>query len=307
MARLNVLIHLQSFLDQSATNNPLQNVWKWSREMASLEGENPTSDSFPVYPNSSQVLFNGFKTLAQDGTTNYSISLKSGNTYILSWVSGTKPQFALARTTTQDNTTQIQVTKNASLLTFSRIAGTALGAASVQPGDIVDISGNFNVLNQGSFKVLAASTNSFTVENPNGVIETVTLSSAANLSFYNLNNVQKENTLRISQGFSLASFGNYTITKVAPDYVEFYSEKALPAETVQTQVSVYEKAKQFIYLETNEAINVILNGGDPIAVQPFVTASGNKPGVFMIKSTVYSLEIQSASLNQASVYLAMIE
>ncbi len=307
MAKLNVLIHLQAFSDAVASNNPLQNNWKWGREISCLTGNNPKSDSFQVHPSATINYFNGFKSLAQDNTTNYSLSLVSGNTYSLAWVSGTKPGFALARTTTQDNTTQIQVTKNATLATYTRIAGTSLGAGSVVPGDMVEIQGPFSVLNEGLFKVLSATANSFTIENPDAVVETVTLSAASDLAFYSLNNIQKDDTLQLNQGFSPASLGNYTITKVTPDAIQFFSEKALPAETKQTEVSIFNAAKKFIYLETDQSIKLAINGNDPVTVDPFVVTGGTKPGIFMLNSTIYSLSIESNSLDVANIFLASIE
>jgi len=307
MSRLNVLVALNAFSDQSPSNSNSLNNFKWTRELACLEGESPKSDAFTVTPGQPVAYYSGLRTLGQDNTTEYTVSLKSGSTYTLANTAGTVPTIALARATTQDITSQFQVTKNGPLAIFTRIAGTSLGGAVIQPGDIVEIYSNFSPLNQGLFTVLAASADSFTVENANATLETVTLSSAASLEFYSLNNVQKDDVLTISSGFGLPILGSYIITKVKPGKVEFYSPNPLPTSTALSQVTIAKSSKQFIYLETSTAIKVTINGNDPVVVQPFITASGNKPGLLMLKSTIHSISLECDTIQSSEVFIATIE
>lgn len=314
MSKLNFLVYLNTYSDPSASNNPSLSNFKWTREITGISAQNPLSEALSLAPGESKSIFNGSRTLAQDGTTQYSISLKplSSNTYILKAVSGTLPNFRTPRSTGADATTAVTITVNGPLATFASTAGTAFNFAAVQVGDKARIGSDFNVLNQGEYKILAKTATSFTVENQSASAEgpiVMGADFADQIQIYSAAGVQIDDTIVISGGFSIVTQGSYKITDVAANYVEFYSTDALPIESnIQTQaIAIYSAAKNVIYIEADEKTQVTVNGSVVANIEPFIIGSSKQPGVFMLKSTVYSLSLQNTSLDSASLFVASVE
>ena len=205
MPNLNFLVFLNTYSDANSSNAPSLSNFKWDRELKGLPVNNPASLAFSLAPGETKTLFDGSRTLDQDGTTQYSIALKalSSNTYVLTNVSGTAPNFRTPRSPGADATTQITATANGPLRTFTSTGGTALALISggVVVGDYVGLGNLFNQLNQGEYKILALTATSFTVENELGVAEgpnTLGAGFASQLQIYSAAGVQVGDTLIIS-------------------------------------------------------------------------------------------------------------
>lgn len=316
MPNLNLLIFLSTSSDINASNNPSQNNFKWTRNVNGLSVSNPSSLAFPLAPGETKVLFNGTRTLSQDGTTQYSIALKplTSNTYVLSGVSGTLPNFRSPRAPGSDATTQVTATLNGPLVTFSSTGGTAfnliVGGAIV--GDSVRIGNLFSPALQGEYKILALTATSFTVENAAGVTQgPITLGAgfASQVSIYSALGVQTDDIVVISGGFSPVTQGSYKVTSVGANFLEFYSTDTLPIESsIQTQaIAVYSDAKQLVYLESDQHCSMIVNGIAGGEISPFVIGNSTKPGIFMRTSTMYSMSVTNISTSPASLFLASVE
>lgn len=130
MPNLNFLVFLNTYTDSNPSNNPSLNNFKWDREVKGLPVANPHSSAFSLAPGESRTLFNGSRTLLQDGTTQYSLSLVpfSTQTYQLSAVAGTNPDFRTPRADGADATTQVTATQNGPLMTFSAPSASAIAA-----------------------------------------------------------------------------------------------------------------------------------------------------------------------------------
>lgn len=313
MSKLNLLVYLNSYSDVNASNAPSMSNFKWARDVNSCCANNPQSQSAQIAPGATLNLFSGLRTLAQDGTTNYSISLipLSSNTYQLSAVSGTLPNFRTPRSTGADATTQVTAVVNGPVVTFTSTGGTNFNLAGVQVGDQVIIGNLFNALNQGTWTIISVSSTSFSIENELGVNEgPITLGSgfASQIQIFSAAGVQIGDTLFISSGFSPASFGSYKITAVAAQSIQFYSTAVLPQQSpVNTEVAIYSSVKNLIYLESDSKVNVILNGIDACDIEPFVINNCVQPGVMLLKSTVYSLSLQNSGINPANIFFASVE
>lgn len=314
MSKLSFLVFLNAYSDSNASNAPSLSNFKWNRNIDGIPASNPISEAFSLAPNESKTLFSGVRTLGQDGTTQYNISLKplSSSTYLLTAVSGTLPNFRTPRSTGADATTQVTVTLNGPLAIFTSTGGTLFNLAAVQIGDYVRIGDLFNQLSQGEYKIIAKTTTSFTVENTSAAAEgPITLGSgfANQIQIYSAAGVQINDTLVISGGFSLATQGSYKITSVAANYLEFYSTDALPTESnIQTQaIAIYSSAKTLVYLECGQKATITINGNQTMNMEPFIINSSVQPGVFMVHSTVYSLAVQNTSLDPSSLFLATVE
>lgn len=316
MPNLNFLVFLNSYSDANSSNNPSMSNFKWDREMRGLAVENPQSLAFSLAPGETRTLFNGSRTLAQDGTTQYSIALKplTSNTYILSNVAGTAPNFRTARAPGADATTQLTVTLNGPLATFASTGGTPLALLSggAVVGDYVRIGNLFNPSNQGEWKIIALTATSFTVENELGAAEgPITLGSgfATQLQIYSAAGVQIGDTLNITGGFSPVTQGAYKVTSVGAEFLEFYSADVLPQEgPITTQaIALYIDAKQFIYMEADQSCSMVINGSPAGDIQPFVINNSTSPGVFMRTSVMYSMSVTNNSTSPANLFLASVE
>lgn len=314
MPKLSLLIHLNAYSDSNSSNAPSLSNFKWTRDISGLPASNPVSAAFQLNPGETRTLYTGQRTLSGDGTTQYGISLKplSSSNYRIQYLSGTPPLFKPARTTGADATTQITVVTNGPIVTFSSTAGTPLNLAGVSVGDLARIGSEFNILNQGEWKIIAKSATSFTVENEVAVNEgPITLGSdfANQILIYGASGVQKGDTIVIQSGFSPVTLGSYSVTDVTSTYVEFYSTNILPTETgiVSTDLAIYSAAKGLIYLESDQNVGIQINGNAVANVEPFVINNSTCPGVFMLRSTVWTFTITNNSLNVANLFVASIE
>lgn len=314
MPKLSLLIHLVAYSDPGASNAPSLSNFRWTRDMTGIPASNPLSEALSLAPGESKSIFNGSRTLSSDNTTAYDIALKplSSSVYRITNSAGTAPNFRTPRALGIDATTQITAVVNGPIVTFTQTGGTAMSTAAVSVGDSVRIGDQFNILNQGEYKIIAKTSNSITVENQVAVNEgpiTLGASFADQISIYSAAGVQIGDTLILSSGFSAVTLGSYKITDVSAQYIEFYSTAVLPIESgiVNPGLAIYSAAKQLVYIEADQKCSVTVNGSIVSNMEPFIINNSKQPGVFMLKSTIYSLSIQNNSTDSASLFLASVE
>lgn len=319
MNKLNLLVHLNGYQDTNASNNPSQNNFKWQRDLQGVNISEPASKSLSLPAGQSISLFTGSVSTSADNSTAWNIALKAGTsqTYVISKASGTSPAFRAARTSGADATTQITVTKNANLLTFASVGGTALNliTGGVTVTDEVRIGSLFNPTNQGKFKILARNSTSFTIENPSGQVEgpiTLTSDFANQIMIFGSNGVQVGDKVDLIAGFSLVSLGTYDITDVSPDSIEIYSINALPTESAisnnPSALMVYRDAKNFVYVESDQSLTIQIDGSSaPNKLEPMTAGSTLVPGVFMSSASMKSLIVTNTSLETATIFYITAE
>jgi hypothetical protein len=313
MSKLNILIALNGYEDENPTNNPAKNNFKWVTDLQGIEIKEPKSETAKLASNQSKLLFSGVSTISDDNTTAYDITLKpsSSNTYIILYNDGTAPEFRTPRTISSDATTEVTVSKNGPLLTFTATGGNLWDTSAIVEGDEVRIGGVFNVQNQGKFKVLSKTSTSFTVDSSSGVAEGpivlgVTFSNQVQL--YSSSGVQIGDKIDISSDFSSVSYGTYEITDVSSNYVEIFSPKTLPEEIyVQTQLNIYTNQKKFVYIESDKKLDIKINGIISNRIEPVQFGTKQKPGMFLNTGSIYSLEIENKSLDTATVFFITAE
>lgn len=313
MSKLNFIVYLNTYSDACASNNPSLSNFKWTREITGIPAQNPISEALTLAPGESKNLFSGVRALDSDAATEWEIALKplSTHTYRLSGIAGNLPNFRTPRAIAIDATTEVTTVTNGPIVTFNFTDGTLPDLSSVVVGDACRIGDQFNQLNQGEFKVLAKTATSFTIENQVAYNETVVLGAdfEDQIQIYSAAGVQIGDTVIINSGFSLVTQGAYKVTGVAANFIEFYSTALLPQETaiLSPGLAVYSAAKSLIYLETDQKVAVRVNGSLVSNMEPFIINDTARPGVFMLKSTVYSLDVQNMSTNTASMYMATVE
>ena len=315
MSKMNLLTHLSIYEDKNATNNPTMNNVKWTLDEQGVDLCEPESKSVKLQAGQSLELFSGLIAISDDGTTTYDISLKAGtsNTYKISHNAGTAPDFRAARTTGADATTEVTVTKNGPLLTFTSTGGTAfdLVTGGMQVNDEVRIGDGFNESNQGKFKVLAFDATSFQVENEAGQAEgpiTLGAAFAEVIQAFSADGVQIGDKVELASGFSSVTLGTYEITDVNPQYIEIYSIKSLPEETaVNTQLKIYNNSKQFIYIESNKKLSISIDGISVGEINNLKAGTELKKGLFMKSGDAYQASITNESSEEASVFYVTAE
>lgn len=315
MSKMNLMLALNAYKDVNPTNNPAKSNFKWAVDLQGIDLSEPQSNSIRLNPGQSVSLFSGAVAISDDGTTTYDLAPKAGvgSTYVISHNGGQAPVFRVESATDADATTAVTVTKNGTLLTFTSTAGTPfdLIANGVVVGDEVRIAGAFNVANQGKFSVLSRTATSFTIENEAGQAEgpiVLGASFADIIRIYSSNGVQIGDKIKISSAFSSVIFGTYEITDVAPDYIEFYSLKTLPTQTaIQTQLQIFNNSKQFLYLESDKKISLVIDGAANGTVEPFSVGTALKPGMYLRHSPMYSASIKNESAEVACIFCASAE
>ena len=193
-------------------------------------------------------------------------------------------------------------------------------SGGVVVGDQATIGNEFNVLNQGTFTIIAVTATSFSVEIITGTNEgPITLGSsfASQISICSAAGVQVGDVLVISGGFSPAIQGSYEITAVSAESVQFSSTSLLPSEgPVTTEaITIYSNAKSLVYIESDSTLDVILNTVDIGQIEPFMISNANVPslpltaipGIFMLKSTIYSLSVTNNGINPANITFLAVE
>jgi len=316
MSTLKTLVFLQSYEDGFTSNSPLKRNFQWTRE-TQLSTSAALSETFQIAPQSTQTLFSGTRVLTQDGTTQYSLApVFASDLYQLTNTGGTVPGFRVLRTIATDATTQVTTSLNGPVLTFAFTGGTLPNLSSVQPGDEVLIGNLFNQLNQGIWQIISKTTTSISVVNQSGYIQgPITLGSgfATQLRIFSSTGVQVGDTLVISSGFSPVSWGSYIVTQVTDYYLQFSYTGSLPTEgPITTEVAVYSMAKTTIYLETDQNVELLINGAvsGPI-VSPMVSPTTKTniifPGLFLMNGTVWSLSLVNNSITPANVTLLSAE
>ncbi len=68
-------------------------------------------------------------------------------------------------------------------------------------------------------------------------------------------------------------------------------------------LTFYDPAS-FLYLESDQAVSMIYNGGSPMAVAPFQINGVTAPGVFFMNGPVYSVTITNPGTVAANIYFA---
>jgi hypothetical protein len=143
---------------------------------------------------------------------NTDLSITGLNT--LSIVSG-PGVFQTLRSTSADSSTQMKVEQQAQFICFSWTgAGTnpALVAGGVQEGDWVKVGGNFNIVNQGIFKIVKVFGNSFYIQAPTDIEEEITMSGNTDLVFYSYDSVMPGDQLIIEAPvLGTLNQGTYTV------------------------------------------------------------------------------------------------
>ena len=330
MAILSFTNRLLAYDDQGSTNNPAQRSFDWSRQMQGIPVDNASCMPFRIPPLQQVQIFDGTRTIAADDTTQYSLAVLNvaPNRYRLKCTGvGTAPCFRAARSVNFLTGTPPYTINVASQLNQAVVVTASAGAifGSVVAGDVVYISGlstgdsvgPFDPLNEGIWSVLDATSSHLTLARNPGTVyaasaETVTIASNTAFQVFSSAGVQIDDTLALVSGFSVALLQNYEIVSVTANALEFISGTTLPniASIIpgNNAIVVFSNAKSFVYLESDQVIDVALNNSNSsFTIEPILAGDPNKIGAFQLNGTVYSLLILNKSTQPATVRVISVE
>lgn len=312
MAKLQLITHVNIYEDASQTNNPAKNNVRWTNSIDNVEVSEPESRSLKVAGKQTETLFSGVVDTDVDGTTTFNLNIKPSvsGTYVLKHNAGTAPAFRTKRALGTDATSQVTVTKSGALLTFTASGGTAFVTTGMVYGDSVRLGNIFSIYNRGVYKLLSFTSNSFTVENIAGVVESVTLGATFDdeIRVFSAEGVQIGDKVKLPANFSGYSQDVYEITDVDPEYLEIHTNRAIPEETnIQAQVVVYSTSKTFFYIECDKPCTLFIDGINQGQIKPFFFGTKQKSGVFMRTGSMYSAEIRNDSVDLANVLIISAE
>lgn len=69
---------------------------------------------------------------------------------------------------------------------------------------------------------------------------------------------------------------------------------------------IFYAPASFIYLESDQQVSVIYNGGSPMALNPFEINGSVVPGVFFMNGPIYSLTVSNLTTTIANVFFALM-
>lgn len=317
-SKLNLLLSLNAYEDAAPSNNPSMNVLRWDKAVQGIDIKEPNSRKLILGSEQVFELFSGNVQSQADGTTTWDLSLKSGtsNTYIVSHNAGTAPEFRVPRTTNAYMTTEVSVTKNGKVLTFTSTGGQAFDLISggVVVGDEVRVGSSFNAVNQGKYKIISVTTTSFSVSSEIGSPETIVLGPSFDeqIIIHSASGVQIGDKIELLNGFSPVSLGTYEITDVASDWIQFFSLEALPSETNRVNsplaINIYREAKKFLYIESDQKVKITIDQSNTSQIiEPMFAGKDKLGGFFLYTGTMRSVVIENVSKNTANVYYVTAE
>jgi hypothetical protein len=314
MSKLNLLLNVNIYNDPNPTNKPTQNNVDWSINVVGMDVAEPCSKTVVLAPSETKTLFSGEVETAVDNTTSFDLLPKSGasNTFILAWSSGSKPEFRLERDLSQDATSELTLTKVGGLLEIESTGGTPIDFlnSGVVVGDELRLGDEFNSFNRGKFKVLSVDSDKITVQNYSAENEVVILgvNFLENIKIYSSSGVQIGDTLDINENFNSFIRGSYEITDVYPDRLEFHSSKLLPSSLdEQSEITIFNNLKQFLYLEVNKTCQLEINGENQGDIEPLSVGVQKKNGILLKTGKMYQATITNKTLESATVFMVNAE
>ncbi len=153
---------------------------------------------------------------------------------------------------------------------------------------------------QYAFSVVSANATVGAIYGNNGQTFTVTstIISGSTLNAVSSGSAQVSGVLTLISGVGDATI-SYSAFTASTNVTMSQAATATASETI----SFYNPAS-FLYLESDQQVSMIYNGGSPMALLPFEINGVTVPGVFFMNGPCYSLTISNSSALTANVFLA---
>jgi hypothetical protein len=320
MSFLNLALRLLTYDDDVATALPVLKTADRTIEFANLPAGVAETQRKDVAAGTETILWDATRPLGVDGTTELDLSLSplSPDRYRLAWSgSGTAPVFRVERNFgAATNTLTLSPAANATVV----VTGAGPTYAAVSVGDVVlipglatgDPAGSFDPANVGYWAVIGRGVNSLTLARPAGesfsAVGEVVVVDVNEFIVFAPDGVQAGDALRISAAFSFAA--TLRVLAVAPNWVDLQSTAPLAAETAiptTTGLVIYSDAKQYIFLDATQSVEVKVNqqtAGAP--VDPVDAASTGGRGLYVRTGATWKLSVANSGAVTATVRVVSV-
>lgn len=322
---MNVLVNMLIYGDGSETNNPMIRDVDIARKLISIGTGNTCSKKTVIAPQVTTTIVQTARSLSQDSTTQYIVTLKSGSTYRFRHSGGTDPVLRTRRTLAYNSLSEISVTKVGSVVryTWNGIGNDPNFASNgAIVGDIfhVEAGGNFNPLNEGSFTIVAVTDDYIEVLNDNGVAESnipigASIDSAVPIDIFSASGVQIDDQARITGSvFNIENRGVFTVTSVTAAYFEVSNgNPGIPEGPITlssaSDVVFYPDIYKWLYIESDQKLIVRLNGdtGNFVEMEPVELSGASPLSLFLFRGPVFRLDLVNNQLESANVRVILAE
>lgn len=302
-----LLINLFAYSDGQPTNNPQLRDFDYARRLQDVPTSKTRTQQHIVSINESETVMSLQRSLASGSS--WTISNPEGVTARWEW-SGANPGLRTERSgsaLTTASTVSVVRQGNSQVvrLTFSDSPGSGISA-----GDEIYLGPNSGLspINSGIFTVVAANGPAKWVEvlAQDMVNESlVAVVDESEIYAFSSGPVRVGDYLRVSStSFNFGNRGEYQITRVTSRFLEVQNSNVVPegATPITADIVVYDQLYKLTYLESDQPVNVYVNGAtSPIAVEPVQAGQGGLVGVFLWRGPVYSLVIENVGFNAANI------
>lgn len=325
MSNLTVISKALAFTDSTASANPKLKNFDWTRVIENIPVDNPSGIPYNIEPGEELTIFSGARAISADGTTAYTLTLRGTDIYRLTNSAGTPPAFRTDRALTLNGVAVTTVVNSNATLSMTipgpaSFGSTAAGDTIFVPGlSTGDSASPFDTLNEGFWVVLSRiSAQSLVLVRPSdqnfsGTSEIATLTANSQLQAFTSSPIIVGDTLDITAGFAAGTRSSYTITAVAPSWVEFVSTVPLALEASiipgTSGLSIYGTSVRFLRIEADRECAVRLNGdtSSVCRISPITAGDSSAIGWFEKFGTTWQLKIANLSAFRASVLVLRAE
>lgn len=322
---LNLFVNIIVYSDGAESNNPQLRDVDYSRKFYNVPTGNPFTRCFTVPPQATLSVVQLARTLLQDLTTQYLVTLQGNTTYRFQFVGGTNPVLRTARVRAYNALTEFDVTKVGDVVRYTwngTGADPNFATNGVIVGDAfhVEAGGNFNPLNEGTFTVVTVTDDYVEVLNSSGVAELSvavgpSIGGAIPLDYYSAAGVQVDDQVRITDAaFNIENRGVFTVTAVTSTYFEISNGNPGIPEGPVTLTAVdgvvfYPDVYKLCYIESDRKAIVRINGSTTnyIELEPIISGDPKQVAVFLVRGPVYKLELVNSDLQTANIKVVLTE
>lgn len=314
-----------AYSDQELNTNPNLNNVDWTRNRL-IDVKNPGDQAYSLAPGETLSILSSSKSFGGGVDTQATLSLSplESNRYRLAYASGTVLAFRTDRNLALAGK-NLTIALNANeTVSFTSDAGTF---SAIQLGDIIFIPGTstgdtasiFNPLNEGFWQVILTGSATVQVKRPSGIDYTAiaevvpVISNNQVQGFSNLSTqTQAGDTLSITGSFSTESRKTYQIITVTSKFIEFYDNSSLPAsETASTNgaITIYNRAKRYLYIEVDQNATVFLNSGtdNQNKLSPWSAGDPDETAWMELVGDIFSISVLNNSQDTMNLFCFTLE
>jgi len=264
MLRTNLQFFLNTYDDLLTTTTPSRNHFKWLREINGIPFNLENDQQIQVLPSITIPNIVPFPFATPTNTGSYTIN-STATMSLTGPVDGIAVNNLIVGANIPIGTTVLTI--NPSRYTFT------VTSANATVGSVYSNNGQtFTVTS-----TLVAGTTLITTGSGDPTASgTLTLVSGTGDATITFSNVSELTTLTMSKA----------ATASATETITFYSPAA------------------FMYMEADQQVSVIYNGGSPVVLNPFQINGLTQPAVFFMAAPVYSLTVTNLSTTVANVFFA---